>query len=132
MPISRTWKIAGATAAIVAFGAGTRAADSGIDLQDRADPVELEQVAATGGSADVGANGSPGSPESADSPAESPAESADSPNDSPGDPGWVDPSPESADSPAPAPRPAAAPAYSPDGPASAASADSPDSAASND
>lgn len=116
MPISRSWKIAGATAAIVAFGAGASTADSGIHLQDRIDPVELQQVAASTSDGGLDAVGSPASPESADSPAESPAESADSP--------------------AQAPRPAAAPAVasadSPASPASAASADSPDSAGSDD
>src|ERR687892_47420 len=90
MPITRPWKIVGATAAIAGLGIAG-ASSGGIDLQDRADPVQLTAIPAA--LADTPAH-TDDSPESADSPTASAAESADSPNGSPGDPGWVDPSPD--------------------------------------
>src|ERR687892_378772 len=45
MPITRPWKIVGATAAIAGLGIAG-ASSGGIDLQDRADPVQLTAIPA--------------------------------------------------------------------------------------
>lgn len=123
MGMSRPWRIiagAGTAAAVLGLGATAVAASDGFDLQDRDDPIPVENV-------DLRSDDS-GSAASAESPAESPFDDADSPTNDAESPVDSADSPTAGDGEQPD-QPAPAPVDSPvsaDSAASAASADSAD------
>ncbi len=94
----KNWTIVGLTTLALTGVTGMAFAADGISLNDRTDPITLDQ-ADDSGTTDAPTTTIDMSPESADSPAESPFDSVESATDSPDDPGYIDPSPESADSP---------------------------------